>query len=416
MKKNINIIDLFAGCGGLSDGFKQAGRYKTIAVVEWEKYPCLTITNRLTTKWKYKNAKDIVLNFDIQRTDELLYGWTNDETYGDNIGLKKIVENSCGQVDMIIGGPPCQAYSVAGRSGGNKMYNDYRNYLFESYLKVVNEFKPKIFVFENVPGILSARPGGVLIIDRITEAFREVGYVISDNLKEDALINCSEYDIPQARKRIIIVGIRRSDFELNSQNVLEDFYKNILPKYKNPVIKTVKDAIGDLPPLIPLKESILENGKKKSHNNPDSKLLSHSPRFHNNRDVSVFKELTQDIEKGVFHYSNSKKLNKLYFNTTGKNTNVHKYHVLRWDKPSTTITAHLHKDGLRHIHPDSIQARSITVREAARLQSFDDNFDFLGPMGEQFKMIGNAVPPIFAKAIAKALHELVTKYKNQLIS
>lgn len=411
MKTKLNIIDLFAGCGGLSDGFKQAEKYNTVAVVEWEKYPCQTIKKRLSTKWKYKNAKDIVLNFDIQRTDELLNGWTNDEKYGDNIGLKKIVNSTCIEVDMIIGGPPCQAYSVAGRSGGNKMYDDYRNYLFESYLKVVNEFNPKIFVFENVPGMLSARPGGVLIIDRITEAFKKAGYIISDNLKENALINCSEHGVPQARKRIIIVGIRMSDFNLNAQNVLKDFYKNILPKYKNANIKTVKDAIGDLPTLSPLKKPIQENGKKKSHNSSESKLLSHSPRFHSYRDINVFKELTQDIEKGMLQYSNSNTLNKLYFETTGKTTNVHKYHVLRWDKPSTTITAHLYKDGLRHIHPDSKQARSITVREAARLQSFDDDFDFIGPMGDQFKMIGNAVPPLFAKAIALALHELIEKYK-----
>ena len=102
----------------------------------------------------------------------------------------------------------------------------------------------------------------------------------------------------------------------------------------------------------------------------------------------------------------------MYFEITGKNTNVHKYHVLKWDKPSTTITAHLYKDGLRHIHPDSKQARSITVREAARLQSFDDDFDFIGPMGDQFKMIGNAVPPLFAKAIALALHELIVKHNK----
>ena len=102
-------------------------------------------------------------------------------------------------------------------------------------------------------------------------------------------------------------------------------------------------------------------------------------------------------------------MNKLYFEITGKNTNVHKYHVLRWDKPSTTITAHLYKDGLRHIHPDSKQARTITVREAARLQSFDDDFEFLGPMGDQFKMIGNAVPPVFAKSIANALLEFSKK-------
>ena len=295
MKRKFNIIDLFAGCGGLSDGFKQAEKYNTVAVVEWEKYPCQTIKNRLTKKWKYKNAKDIVLNFDIQRTDELLNGWTNDEKYGDNIGLKKIVKSTCNEVDMIIGGPPCQAYSVAGRSGGNKMYDDYRNYLFESYLKVVNEFQPKLFVFENVPGILSARPGGVLIIDRITEDFKKAGYIICDNLKQNALINCSEYGVPQARKRIIIVGIRKDGFKENPQIALADFYKNILPKYKSKKTYTVENAISNLPKLNPLNTTKLASGKKFSHENAESIISSHSPRFHNARDINVFKKLAADI-------------------------------------------------------------------------------------------------------------------------
>ena len=97
---------------------------------------------------------------------------------------------------------------------------------------------------------------------------------------------------------------------------------------------------------------------------------------------------------------------------TGKHSNIHKYYVLRWDQPSNTIPAHLYKDGMRHIHPDSKQARSITVREAARLQTFDDDFEFLGPTMAQYKMIGNAVPSKFAKIIASALHELLDKYNN----
>lgn len=412
MKKKLNIIELFAGCGGLSDGFEQTGKYNTIAVVEWEKYPCQSIANRLVKKWKYKNAKELVLNFDIQRTSELLDGWDEDEKYGNNVGLKKTVKSLNKKVDLIIGGPPCQAYSVAGRSGGNKMYDDYRNYLFESYLKVVNEFQPKIFVFENVPGILSACPGGVLIIDRISEAFNKAGYIISNNLKENALINCAEYGVPQARKRIIIVGLRKADFIHNAQIALEDFYKKILPKFKTSKINTVRNAIENLPKLSPLKKFQIEDGKKKSHDSSNLKFSGHKPRFHSDRDIKVFKKLTVDIEEEVHKYSNSNTLNELYFEITGKNTNVHKYHVLKWDKPSTTITAHLYKDGLRHIHPDSKQARSITVREAARLQSFDDDFDFIGPMGDQFKMIGNAVPPLFAKAIALALHELIVKHNK----
>ncbi|HMZ60076.1 MAG TPA: DNA cytosine methyltransferase, partial [Leptospiraceae bacterium] len=143
---------------------------------------------------------------------------------------------------------------------------------------------------------------------------------------------------------------------------------------------------------------------------PDDRFLNHIPRFHSERDIDVFKLLTTDIKTKKFKYASSQALIDLYYEKTGKKTNVHKYHVLRWDKPSNTIPAHLYKDGLRHIHPDPEQARTITVREAARLQSFDDDFEFLGSMGDQFKMIGNAVPPKFAKAVGNAVSDFINKY------
>lgn len=124
----IKSIDLFAGCGGLMDGFEQTGLYKTLAAVEWEKAPCENFKIRLKDKWNYKNAEEIVLQFDIQRTDELFTGW-EDETYGNSKGLDYLVDSNDG-IDIIIGGPPCQAYSIAGRvRDENGMRNDYRNYL-----------------------------------------------------------------------------------------------------------------------------------------------------------------------------------------------------------------------------------------------------------------------------------------------
>jgi DNA (cytosine-5)-methyltransferase 1 len=120
--------------------------------------------------------------------------------------------------------------------------------------------------------------------------------------------------------------------------------------------------------------------------------------------------LAADIESGDMIYQDSAKLNEIYNEATGAQSKVHKYHVLRKDKPSTTILAHLYKDGMRHIHPDSTQSRSITVREAARLQTFADDFEFLGPTMAQYKMIGNAVPSDFAKVIAEGLFELFNKY------
>lgn len=120
--------------------------------------------------------------------------------------------------------------------------------------------------------------------------------------------------------------------------------------------------------------------------------------------------LAHDIEIGDNKYTDSEELKRIYNEATGSNTNVHKYHVLRKNEPSTTVLAHLYKDGLRFIHYDSEQARSITVREAARLQSFDDDFNFIGTQGDAFKMIGNAVPPQLAKRIALAVNEFIKKY------
>ena len=138
--------------------------------------------------------------------------------------------------------------------------------------------------------------------------------------------------------------------------------------------------------------------------------MNHIPRFHSKRDIGVFQLLAEDIASGKMLYASIDSLKDLYTKVTGKKSNIHKYYVLRKYEPSNTIPAHLYKDGMRHIHPDPKQARSITVREAARLQTFDDDFEFLGPMMAQYKMIGNAVPSEFAKIIAKALFQIIRRY------
>jgi DNA (cytosine-5)-methyltransferase 1 len=406
----IKVIDLFAGCGGLSDGFEQTHLYQTLACVEWEIEPCKTLVKRLQNKWKYENASDMIFRFDIQRTEELINGWANDPFYGESKGIDAVVQKYKG-IDAVVGGPPCQAYSIAGRiRDENGMNDDYRNFLFESYLRVVNHFQPKVFIFENVPGLLSAKPGGVSIVDKITNAFAEAGYEITNNLREHALIDCTKFGVPQARKRMLILGVNKSMMKESPQTALYDFYNFILPKYYSKQTVTVKDALGDLPKLYPLKEPMKKHRRKYSHTCSNVEIANHEPRMHSKRDIETFQLLTTDIESGENKYSTVESLKELYFEITGKRSNIHKYHVLRWDRPSNTIPAHLYKDGLRHIHPDPNQARSITVREAARLQSFDDDFEFTGSLTEQYKMIGNAVPPKFGKAIALALNDFLTKY------
>lgn len=397
----INCIDLFAGCGGLSEGFEMSESFKVHAFVEWEKRPCETLAHRLSTKWGYEDAKERVMRFDIQRTDELLEGW-QDEEYGYNQGLDKLLGDT--QIDAVIGGPPCQAYSIAGRvRDKNGMEDDYRNFLFESYLKVVDHLRPKVFVFENVEGILSAKPGGVSILTRIRERLSELNFEIISNLRGTALVNASDFGVPQSRKRVIIIGVNKDKIKTNPQKALFHFYNTILPSYRVLDKVTVDNAISDLPKLYPLEEEIKNEGRKFSHDYTCNEILNHIPRFHSKRDQEIFAELALDKIEGTNKYPDSKSLIDLYYRKTGKTTNVHKYNVLEGNKISNTIPAHLYKDGLRHIHPDYKQARSITVREAARLQSFPDDFEFLGSMGDQYKMIGNAVPPRLSEVVSRAV-------------
>jgi DNA (cytosine-5)-methyltransferase 1 len=388
-----NIIDLFAGCGGLTDGFIQTGDYKTIASVEWEKRPLETLHKRMLSKWNCQDHEAIF--FDMQRTQELLDGF-EDEVYGSNQGLFKLVGEK--KVHGVIGGPPCQAYSIAGRvQDKNGMCDDYRNYLFESYVKIVEAFKPDFFVFENVEGILSAKPGGISVISRITKAFDEIGYVISNDLRKDALFDASYYGVPQKRKRVIIYGVpQEKAYKLGQFYTLMNERRSVKPMAS-------REAFEGLPKAIPISDD-KHQFKKLSHEIiEENRFFNHEPRYHNQRDINIFRMLANDLKTGVKKYESPAARVKLYNQLLGKESKFHKHHVIDSSKPSNTIPAHLYKDGLRHIHPDPDQARSITVREAARLQSFDDDFEFLGARGDQYKMIGNAVPPKLGLVIAEVI-------------
>ena len=412
-KKKYNVIDLFAGCGGLSEGFLQSGRFKFLAHIEWEKPMVETLRNNLVKRWNYseEEAEKSVIRFDIQKTDELLKGnWSKEsiKDYGED-NNKKIVEKGMDslignqKVDVIIGGPPCQAYSLAGRAQSpTSMKNDYRNYLFESFVKVVDHYKPKVFVFENVPGILSAKPGDKLVIDRIYESFEKINYEIRNpKMLKRAIYSAADFETPQDRRRIIIIGVRK-DYKNNP----EDFYLALDELKSKYPIKNVRDAIGNLPQFKPL-----DNPKKGKNGNISHELIGndtisdHEARYNNLRDIKVFKKW---IKNNMNTYSTEEKL-KFYTETTGKKSNHNKYRSLEWDKPSPTIVSHLYKDGLMFIHPDEKQARSITVREAGLLQGFPIDFEFLGSNAYKYKMIGNAVPVQFAKNISMALSNVLDK-------
>ena len=405
-KKKYTFIDLFAGCGGLSEGFLQTGKFEGLAHIEWETPMINTLRQRLVDKWNHSvdDAQKRVIKFDVQKTDELINGnWSAEtkalyekENHPDIVtkGLKGLVGET---VDLIIGGPPCQAYSIAGRAQSpTGMKFDYRNYLFESFVKIVDEFKPKVFVFENVPGLLSACPGDIPVRLRIYEAFKAIGYDIRNPEDLKKSIFCAEdFDVPQKRNRIIIIGTRH-ETDLN----VEDFYNSLVSHKSSAPHKTVRDAIGNMPRLFPKDEIIRVGRNNISHEQRSGEHIDlHVPRYHGERDQRLFAEW---LANNMNTFSQQEKKD-FYTRITGHTSNHIKYRNLEWDKPSPTIVAHLHKDGYMFIHPDIEQLRTITIREAALLQSFPMDYKFVASNPYCYKMIGNAVPCVLAYHIAKTI-------------
>lgn len=212
--KKYKFIDLFAGCGGLEDGFLQSGRYIDIAAVEWLKPQVNTLIRRLETKWKVEDAAERVMHFDIQRETELFAGW-DDEKFGSGKGLDYFVNKAQG-IDVIIGGPPCQAYSIAGRvRDENGMRDDYRNYLFEHYLSVVNRYRPKA---EKGSQQLELNAQACKLFENIETLFEE-NYLSSEYRKEDVQIGHT-YFLVDSKDKLM------KRFEYQIIPILKEYYKD----------------------------------------------------------------------------------------------------------------------------------------------------------------------------------------------
>ena len=400
MDKNYTFIDLFAGCGGLSEGFYKCG-YKALLHLEIDSVACETLKTRMRYYgYDNKEIDDAVLCADI--TDE-------------NI-IAEIDNRVKETVDIIIGGPPCQAFSSVGRAQSpDSMNNDPRNYLFENYLKILNHVKPKMFIFENVKGILTAKPKGVKIFERIIREMSETYNVVDD--AGVILLNAADYGVPQIRERVILIGVRKDIGYIDVNQIYSDIRKtnsnddNNLPNYF-----TVKDAIADLPKLLPGESAnkvIAESKNAKNAylekiSNNSSLVYNHEARKHNAQDIERYRILSshknwqlkdlQNVRPDLVHHDPKHFGNR--------------YTVQEWDKPGKTVVAHLYKDGNLFIHPDPEQARTFTVREAARIQSFPDDFVFEGSRTQQYKQVGNAVPPLMAEAFAKTLKNYLDKIRE----
>lgn len=415
----MNYIDLFAGAGGLSEGFIRAG-FEPIAHVEMDEAACFTLKTRVAYHFLRENNKEDIyrsyLRNEITRKqlysnvrNELLASVINLPIGGENnpkihtlIGNQMLDKNiSANDVDLIIGGPPCQAYSVVGRARSkNGMKGDPRNYLYVQYARYLEVYKPKMFVFENVLGLKSAEKG--LYLKNMEKLFNKKGYKI-----QVFTLEANNFNVLQNRKRIIIIGWK-DDFVPNLPDLealrLNDGYH-------------VGSLLADLPFLKAgagedkcmhytgasnqyLRSSGIRNGM--------AELTHHVARPHTRQDQEIYK-IAVDIW--------NRKKERLVYDALPEKLKTHKnresftdrFKVVAGDSPySQTVVAHIAKDGHYYIHPDIQQNRSLTVREAARLQSFPDNYYFegvkdLGSRTAAFKQIGNAVPPLMAYEIAMRL-------------
>ncbi len=408
MKDAFTVIDLFAGAGGLSEGFLRNG-YRFTSYVEMDRYASMTLETRAIYHVLKANKMDYIYSSYIRgeiSKEKLINEGRTLTDYGTVINaeisaknrnaiIRKVENNlrkaNLKNVDIIIGGPPCQTFSIIGRGRNpEKMKNDPRNDLYFHYISFISHFRPSAFVFENVPGIKSALNGK--IYSNILLSARKLGYVVLGEI-----LDAKDFFVLQKRQRVIIIGLKTDrHFEYPS-------FKPVKHDY------AVSQLLEDLPPLVP------GNGKegpqkylgppsdylRKSGIRTESDILiQHRARKHNERDREIYRYVIKawNIDHRRLRYDELPDNLKTHKNIISF---LDRFKVVAPDlKYAHTITAHSSKDGHYYIHPDINQARSITVREAARIQSFPDNYKFEGPMTSQYRQIGNAVPPLMAERIA----------------
>jgi DNA (cytosine-5)-methyltransferase 1 len=499
----IPVIDLFAGPGGLGEGFSsifdENGErvFKTVLSVEMEEFAHQTLTLRSFYRQfrpaevpdeyyqllRKEITKDELYNLypeeaETAKKESKHWKLGYDKDSVDNTVLDKAITQSLqGEENWILtGGPPCQAYSVVGRSrlqrttlDGRK---DERVTLYKHYLRIIEKYRPAVFVMENVKGILSARSKSFSIFDRVIADLRKPGYRIFSLVKpprnnlfnepeyepEDFVIKAEDYGIPQSRHRVILLGIREDFYDephafLSKENqvplkaVIDDLPKirSGLSKQKNTwenwsdllsdikssgflkgvdveVKKEMLNAVANISNPVPGSGSeyvrTRANGKKVEYSRDwffDPRIggaCNHESRGHMNSDIYRYLFVTCFGKvKG-----RSPKLGDFPENLLPDHKNAQeairtkkfadRFRVQLKNEPAKTITSHISKDGHYYIHYDPTQCRSLTVREAARIQTFPDNYYFCGPRTAQYVQVGNAVPPLLSNKIANIVSDL----------
>ena len=421
MPHKLTFIDLFAGAGGLSEGFVRAG-YTPLAHIEMDGYACDTLRTRaafhylknqnklaIYEKQEKENGKKLWEQVPQEIIDTVIKATIGEETIND---IFKNVDRLKGsqQVDVIIGGPPCQAYSVAGRARmGEAVKNDPRNELYKYYVKFLERYQPKIFVFENVLGIRTAKNGEPF--RDLQRLVRELGYEIEWRIQI-----ASEHGVLQNRRRVIIVGWKKED---DNGNPTIFHYPEL--KAETMEYAVLKDLFADLPkrksgegklcaPIQYTKQlSEMPYLKKSEIRGVINFTTQHIARTNNVNDREIYKIALDKFLSNNGERLDYSKLPSRLQHHKNKETFLNRFNVVNPFGCSHTVVAHIAMDGHYYIYPTlnpTIEnVRSITVREAARLQSFPDDFFFEGSRSAAFKQIGNAVPVVLAHKIAVELKQ-----------